>query len=115
LAGKAAVTAQFVVQACAARSFGLIQINDYARVIVELLPRIQRRQPNGENNMAATRLLLAMLVSGIAMTSPDRGFAQDAAAGAAVFKSQCGISTLSAVPREESPAFTTHPPTGTPA
>ena len=33
--GNASITAQFVVQACAVRAFGLIQINDHARAIVD--------------------------------------------------------------------------------
>jgi cytochrome c len=48
-------------------------------------------QINGESHMAVKRLLLALLVSGVAMTSAHRAIAQDAGAGAAVFKSQCGI------------------------
>jgi cytochrome c len=41
--------------------------------------------------MAVSRLLLATFVSGIALSSVDRAIAQDATAGAAVLKSQCGI------------------------
>jgi len=41
--------------------------------------------------MTLRRLLLATFVAGIAWSSVDRASAQDAAAGAAVFKSQCGI------------------------
>lgn len=41
--------------------------------------------------MAVRRLLVALLISGIAAISINRAVAQDAAAGAAVFKSQCGI------------------------
>lgn len=41
--------------------------------------------------MTVRRLLLAAFVSGIALHSVGQANAQDAAAGAAVFKSQCGI------------------------
>jgi cytochrome c len=41
--------------------------------------------------MTVRRLLLAMFVSGIALNPVGPAIGQDAAAGAAVFKSQCGI------------------------
>jgi cytochrome c len=41
--------------------------------------------------MTVRRLLLATFASGVALSSIGRATAQDAAAGATVFKSQCGI------------------------
>jgi cytochrome c2 len=70
----------------------LIQINDRRLAIAEAAPKYGASStPKGEFPMTRTRLLLPSLIAGLIATSAGPALAQDATAGAAVFKSQCGI------------------------
>jgi cytochrome c len=66
----------------------LIQINDRSYVLCEV-PVVRALLP--DEGKSVRYFLQVMLVAGVVWSSVDRASAQDAAAGAAVFKSQCGI------------------------